>query len=325
MRREPGRGDSHAQPFAVRASIRGVGASWTESRNEPRSRRLPARSLLARSRLAQSLLALALLVGGGCTGNALPPSVWPPPDFELLVDEFEQQGASMHVVRRLRVDATGLVFYGTSGEPLVDEVTGTSLPVFSRLCLYQLERTSLRALARRLDRLGIAELSGEAASLAGSGDVGLAVRWRAFGEHRVLTCQGRARGPMVEILAEIAAHLPPGESFETRLSRPIVPVLRGVPEPARSVDGAYEACAGLLAERARLGVDAGDLLLRETFALACASGRRAQALELLERWRQEQASRSVTFSDDPRGPALDASLLMRLVPSEPGAVGAGGV
>lgn len=253
---------------------------------------------------------LSASVAAGCVGTDLPPSVWPPPDFALTVEEFHEAGSSLHVARRFHVGADGEVFYGTSSTPLVDAATGTSLPVFDSLSLYRLEPACLRALARRLDRLGIEELPETAPATGAVGADGVAITWRAFGRRRVLTARGRVRGALAEMLAVIAGHLPPEESFDVRIGRAVLPVLRGVPKPARSIQGALDA---QLARIERLGRDDAGVLL-QAFALACAAARRDVAEQLLERWQLAVAAHRSGFGIE-GDPVLDAALLTRLLPA----------
>ena len=100
----------------------------------------------------RTILLVFALFAVACGGRELAPSIWPPEDFSLVVEETREDGDRMHVIRRLQVDASGLVIYGTSSQPLVDAKTGASLPVLDRLAVYGLEPTSLRFLARKLDR-----------------------------------------------------------------------------------------------------------------------------------------------------------------------------
>tara|TARA_R110002072_G_scaffold291959_1_gene460334 strand:+ start:30786 stop:31607 length:822 start_codon:yes stop_codon:yes gene_type:complete len=251
------------------------------------------------------LIAISAGLLTGCIGNGLLPSVWPPDNFRLVVEEVQRDGGSAHVIRRLQVIADGTVIYGTSSKPLVDAATGVSWPVFDRLSIYRLEPKCVRALARRIDRLGISDVIVPASAVAqgvgaGPGTVGpgLTVQWQAFGSQRVLPSSGRLRGAMAEIMAVIASHLPPGESFATEMSRPIVPVLRGVPEPKV---GAAEA---LLAFNERMAEDPEDGgLVLAAYALACSAGERRHAETLLQRWLLLERSkpRSPGFSDDAAG------------------------
>ena len=249
------------------------------------------------------LVAISGLLAASCVGEGLPPSVWPPPNFRLVVEELSREGRSAHVVRRFQVNAEGTVIYGTSSQPLVDSGTGASWPVFDRLSVYRLEPKCVRALARRLDRAGIGELVVPAAGAESGSGVGLVVRWRAFEERRDLPSSGRLRGLMADIMAIVSAHLPDGESFEIEQSKPVVTVLRGVPVPVEDAAGA------LAAYREQLNADPGDEdVLLATYALACSVGERAEAERLLAQWIELKAGESSSgFEDSQSWPSLIAS------------------
>lgn len=252
------------------------------------------------------LIVISAVLLAGCVGNGLPPSVWPPNNFRLVVEEVQREGASAHVIRRLQVVADGTVIYGTSSTPLVDAATGASLPVFDRLSVYRLEPKCVRALARRIDRLGISDFVVPASAVGqgvGQGvGPGLTLQWQAFGSQRVVPSSGRLRGQMAEIMAVVASHLPPGEAFATEMSRPIVPVLRGVPEPTSGVVDALLAFNERIAE----DPDDGDLVLA-AYALACSAGERRHAEMLLASWLQLERSkpRQPGFADNGGG-GIDA-------------------
>lgn len=257
------------------------------------------------------LIATSGLLLAACIGDGLPPSVWPPPNFRLVVEQLSREGHSVHVVRRFHVDAEGTVIYGTSSQPLIDSTTGASWPVFDRLSVYRLEPKCVRALARRINRIGIGKLVVPASEVEPEGGSGLIVRWRAFEQQRDLPSSGRLRGQMAEIMAIVSAHLPDGESFEIEMSRPVVTVLRGVPAPAESAEGA------LAAYRDRLAADPGneDVLLA-TYALACVVGGRAEAERLLNQWTELKSGASTTgFGDNPADtPAARAKVLAGFLP-----------
>ncbi|MAD32761.1 MAG: hypothetical protein CMJ88_03255 [Planctomycetes bacterium] len=258
----------------------------------------------------RTILLVFALFAVACGGRELAPSIWPPEDFSLVVEETREDGDRMHVIRRLQVDASGLVIYGTSSQPLVDAKTGASLPVLDRLAVYGLEPTSLRFLARKLDRLGIATMSPPTTAV--SSGLGVAVTWEAFAQRRVLTSTGRPRGALGEVLALLAAHLPPGESFDTKMTRPVVPVLQGVPSPVTDAGGALAALGERLGERPE---DAG--LLLSSFALACRVGDRSEADRLLDRWQAvaSAAAGSAGFAaDTDKAVAARAEVFRRLLP-----------
>lgn len=245
-----------------------------------------------------------------CASGDLPPSIWPPSNFELVVDELQVGDGALHVVRRLAVDASGVVIYGTSSQPLVDEDSGLSLPVFDRLSIYQLEPMATRSLARKLDRAGIGDLVVPAPDAAS--ERGVSIVWRAFGERRVLSAGGRLRGGLGEVMALAAAHLPPGEAFDVQMSRPVVPVLRGAPAPVEGAQGALDALLEQVARRPNDGA-----LLLDAYALACRAGEADVAGRLLVRWERAQraAKPAGAFVDGAaRAPTLQADALRRFLP-----------
>jgi hypothetical protein len=253
-----------------------------------------------------------LAIGAACTSSALPDSIWPPADFELTVEEVRIADGAANVVRRFRARADGLVAYATAPRSVVDPETGTALPVFERLAVYRLVPTSIRALARRIDRCGILELDrvqGERGAVDGPS---LVVLWQAFGRNQLITVRGRVHGAMAEVLSIVRAHLPDGENFDlpALAERPVVPVVRGVPTPREDAAGALQAHQDLLAQRPD-----DPTLLVDAFALACALGRRATAEALLAQWLEATAverRRQALFPEDE--PGLQPRLLERLLP-----------
>ena len=257
------------------------------------------------------LIAIPGLLLAACIGDGLSPSVWPPPNFRLVVEELSGEGRSVHVVRRFQVDAEGTVIYGTSSQPLIDSATGDSWPVFDRLSVYRLEPKCVRALARRIDGIGIGELVIPLSGIEPESVPGLRLRWRAFEQQGYLPSSGRLRGQMAEIMATVSAHLPDGESFQIEMSKPVVTVLRGVPAPVEGAEGA------LAAYRQRLDVDPGDEeVLLATYALACFVGERSEAERLLEQWTELKAGQQTPgFGDNPEDtPQARAKVLARFLP-----------
>jgi hypothetical protein len=253
-------------------------------------------------------IALALPVAA-CASSALAPTIWPPPDFQCQVEEVELRGDVLQVVRRVRVDASGLVVYGTAERSVVDPQTKLALPVFERLAIYRLEPASARLFARRIHEHGVDKIETLQGERGAADASGLVLRWRAFGSNRTITARGRVSGPMAYVLSVVAAHLPPGERLALPGvdERPVVSVLRGVPEPL------LDAAAALRAHEAMLptACDEEPMLL-DSYALACAIGDRAAAEALLERWAGLAAQRSRSFPDSP---GLDVDALRRLLPA----------
>lgn len=254
---------------------------------------------------------ISALCALSCVGGGLAPSIWPPSDFSLVVEESRGDGDAVQVVRQLYVQASGVVIYGTSSRPLIDEEAGVSLPVLERMSIYQLEPASVRSLARKLNRAGIGAPVSPAAT--NSDSVVLSILWRGFAERSALVSSGRPRGSIGEVIALVAGHLPAGESFDTKMTRPVVSVLSGAPAPKDDAFGAYAAL------RTQLEVSPEDpVLLLDAFALACRLGEGGAATALLERWQaaaQAEFEDSGADEDATDAPAKRAAAFRRLLPA----------
>lgn len=265
------------------------------------------------SRASFAIVCVALL-SVSCE-TAVADSIWPPADFELSVEELRAEGAEVQVVRRFRVRADGVVFYGTSTHSLVEPGSKTRLPVFERIAIYQLEPQCTRSLARRIERCGVVELDGvQGERGAGAdGDASAVVTWCALGQRKVLTARGKVHGAMAEILAIVGAHFPDGERLGIPgvTDRGMASVLRGVPVPQQDAAGALAAQRDLL-ER----VPSDRMLVLDTFALACHLGRREVAAALLAQWAamtaDERREQELFPEDEFR---LTPKILERLLPS----------
>jgi hypothetical protein len=274
------------------------------------------------------LALLAAVTAAGCASDDLAPSIWPPPDFVCIVEELQETDGLVQVVRRFRIGADGIVVHARAAAPLVDAETGTMLPVWDRVSAYRLVPSSLRAFARRLDRLGIGEMDITQGERRSDSKQAVSINWTAFGAQRRVFARGRVFGPMADVLATVMAHLPDGErlSVPGLEGRPIVPVLRGVPKPVADVDGALRLHQQLLVDRSE-----DTELLLATFALACRAGRRELAQGLAQQWLEvEQKVRaeasSGTFPDGGQLLLVEVGVLQRLLPppaaATPAAVGA---
>ncbi|MFO1031715.1 MAG: hypothetical protein U1F60_11590 [Planctomycetota bacterium] len=237
----------------------------------------------------------------GCVSDDPPATIWPPKGFEFVAEEVVQVGNRLDTVRKFRLTGDGLAVYGTSTRPLTttDGDRELSLPVFDRLDVYRLVPSAVRAFARRLHRHGFFALpefpTNAPAAGAPTGMVLLRVR-SVDGEHQV-ALHGRVRGTLAELVRVVEAHLPEQERFGgvEGDSRTVVRVLRGVPPPRQDLAGALGAHFLLLDER---GED--PAVLADAFALACRSGSRSLAEDLLTRWQRAvgPAARPV-FADEP--------------------------
>ncbi|MEM7200003.1 MAG: hypothetical protein AAF628_07045 [Planctomycetota bacterium] len=226
--------------------------------------------------LVAAMLAALFGAGASCLAPAQRETQWPPVDFHLEV--VARQGS--RELKRVRFFADGLVLYGEVTEWLDGD--GLDVPVFGRLCAYQLRPKSIRQLSRLLERAGFYEIL--PADLVAAADVGatavVGVRWRAFAEQRSLVAAASGGGGgLVRALHVINAFLPAGRGF--RLAEMIGEVepahLVGVPAPEESLSGALDVHLDLVSTRPD---DAG--LLLHAFGLAIANDREPVAGELLD-------------------------------------------
>jgi len=252
------------------------------------------------------MLLLLLLLLTACSAAGVPASQWPPPDFELIVEEQEPLVAARAPTRWFRVRADGLVVYGTAVDQLGGGHGSPGLPVLSRMSIYELVPECTRSLAMFLERSRIREQDPTQGSEAEGNGGRVVVRCRAFGDTTEVTLHGRVHGAMAGILGLINAHLPAGEAFAAagaeERGRP--GLLRSVPTPVEDAAGALAAVEALLAQQA------GDRwLLQQAFALACHLQLRRQAEQWLAQWSQaERASETADRSAFWR-PGLLAALL----------------
>lgn len=242
----------------------------------------------------------------------VPPSIWPPPDFGLTVEQVDHELDAVQVTKRFRVRADGLVVYGTATTSVVGGDPDLHLPVFDRLAVYQLEPQCTRALARRIERCGILDLDpvqGERGTVAGPSVV---VAWQALGQRKLLSASGPVHGAMAEILAIVDAYLPEGERLDLPgvADRNLPRVLRGVPGPRADASGALEVHRALLQKNP---VDSETAL--DAFVLACHLGHRQLAEALLAQWAAattEQRRVQSAFADV--GGSLAPEVLGTLLP-----------
>ena len=253
---------------------------------------------------------LALLGGAACRTDTLPPSIWPPADFALTVEELALDRGEVRAVRRFRATADGLVVYGVASRNVVNPETGAALPVFDRLSIYRLVPTCVRALARGVEQAGVTKLDKAQGERGADGDSGgLVLTWQAFGRLDKITARGRVHGPMARILGLVAAHLPDGERFglPELADLAVVAKLRGVPPPRTDARGA------LLALREQLDGHPDDrATVLDAFALACAVGDRRIAQQLLATWQDLAPPASSSFPDEVA--TLTAEVLQRMLP-----------
>lgn len=256
----------------------------------------------------------------GCAAEELAPTIWPPADFRIEYEELAERAGRVVAVRRFAVDASGLAVYATMTQVVVEpELEPTpaanpraplALPVYGRLCAYQLVPECTRALARKLQRLGIGTLDLGPADRRDGTAPGARLRWRSFADARELGVATDVEWALGEILHVLAAHLPPGEPplVGCDPARKVEPVVQDVPPPTVDAD------AHTFWRQRALAAPDNDALWAAAFAAAVAagagdgditSGRLAK--DVLQGWRAARQGR-------PLAPPWSDEALQRMVP-----------
>jgi hypothetical protein len=263
--------------------------------------------------LPRPLLWVLSAAVAACVSEQAPvASIWPPPDFRLVLEERGEEAGHSLVHRRFAVGADGVCVYARAAEAdvLEDAPTGTRLPVYRTMCVYQLLDVSTRLLARKVHKRGVLELDAVQGDQHETLGRSLRLFYRAFENERTVVASGQIHGSMARVLSVINTHLPRGEEFllpgVTAEAEP--EILVGVPAPVDDLAGALACHLDLLRTRA----DDTELLLA-AFALACRAGQRETAQALLARWvaATAPATAAAPFQDVPR---LTADVLERLLP-----------
>lgn len=220
----------------------------------------------------------------GCIGDpANVPSQWPPADFELLVEEVGTPAEGLRALRSFMVLADGTAVYRLAPEGLAVPGTDIVLPVFRVISSYRMLRETTRILSRELTLEGIAQLGEVGAGRGGDAGAVLRIRYRGFGDDRLVGASGMIHGALVRVLRSINAFLPAGEQF-------VLPGMTGERAPTllRGVPPLRDDLAGALAFTEHLAAQYPDIdsLPLDAYALACKQGDRTLALQLLERWER---------------------------------------
>ena len=253
----------------------------------------------------------------GCTTEELAPTIWPPADFRIEYEERAERDGRFVPVRRFTVDAQGLAIYATATSVVVDPQPAAdgagaalALPVYGRVCAYQLVPECTRALARKLSRLGIGTLDSGAADRRDGAAPAARLRWRAFADSRTIDIATDVEWALGEIVHLLAAHLPPGEQALVGCdpARKIEPVLQAVPAPTIAADA-----IDFWRQRAVAEPD-DDALWAAAFACAVQAGGGSGDLtsgrlanDVLQSWRASRQGR-------PLAPPWSDEALQRMVP-----------
>lgn len=214
------------------------------------------------------IVLICLVWLAGCVASPESRSKYPPVDFRLGLE----WAAGPQVKRRASIDAQGLVIVREADKSLRSEDGSLALPVFHRICVYQLHARSIRSLSRWLDQENVKDLKLPADPNPPDGDVKVVKFELVYSRNVVnLVARGTAFGQLRRVLRAINAFLPEQAGFpngdldtERAASRvqDVPPFLEDDEEEAPSYSYHRERLEGGFAE---------ESWQRDTFALACAT------------------------------------------------------
>lgn len=254
---------------------------------------------------------LPILHGGCINDPADAPSLWPPNDFELVVEEFITEASGLRVARSFLVAADGTALYRIAPRALIDPAGEFVLPVYRVVSCYRLVPETTRLLSRKLETEGFTRLDPVQGDQRVTGGTSYRVSSRGFGVTTTVAASGMIHGDLVRVMREINTFLPPGEQFAPPgLNGEHLPSrLRGVPAPRDDLPGALEFMRGFAAERPQQ-----PELWLDAYALACRAGERELALQLLDAWERARGEPAHEQQLFPEGARLERAQLERVLP-----------
>ena len=212
---------------------------------------------------------LGIACSSGCTIAPESGSLFPPDDFQLNLEYRVIQDSKSQVKRQATIDAGGLVIVREADDALRSGDGTLVLPVFGRLCVYQLHPRSIRKLARWLDHEAVKDMALPVDGESSADDSSEVAFGLVYSKNVVtLVARGPVFGQLRRVLRTVnsflpdSAGIPNGDLAEDRAAsqvQDVPPLVESVPE-------------ALAYHRQRL--EHGPVepsWRRETFALACAA------------------------------------------------------
>jgi len=214
------------------------------------------------------LLSLAWLTG--CAASPESRSLYPPENFRLNLEYRVEGDGGSQVKRRASIDAQGLVIVREADTSLRSADGSLAMPVFRRICVYQLHARSIRSLSRWLDQENVKDFNLPDDLDPPAGDVEVVEFGLVYSDNEViLVTHGRVFGQMRRVLRAINAFLPEQAGFPNgdlaadRAPSRVQDVPPLLDSPVAALAYHQERLQGGFAENS---------WRRDTFALACAAG-----------------------------------------------------
>jgi len=214
------------------------------------------------------LLSLAWLTG--CAASPESRSLYPPENFRLNLEYRVEGDGGSQVKRRASIDAQGLVIVREADTSLRSDDGRLAMPVFRRICVYQLHARSIRSLSRWLDQENVKDFNPLDDLNPPDGEVKVVECGLVYSDNVVsLVTRGRVFGQMRRVLRAINAFLPEQAGFPNGDEDD-----ERAPSRVQDVPPILDKMVVALAyhqERLQGGF-AENSWRRDTFALACAAG-----------------------------------------------------
>jgi hypothetical protein len=218
-------------------------------------------------------------------------SLYPPGDFHLTLEYRVERDSGVQVKRRVSIDSEGLVIVREADASFRSADGSQVLPIFRRICVYELHARSTRSLSRWLSQENVKELSLASDVKPQGVEIPVVEFGLVYSQNAVnAVARGPVRGPLRRVLRAINAFLPApaalpnGDDLATRAESRV----QDVPELQDSIADA------LSYHLQRQSDETGGLQWqRDCFALACAAGNWAAATETLAAMSLDASERVV--------------------------------
>ncbi len=234
-----------------------------------------------------------LLLFAGCFGPTEAESLYPPEDFYLTLEYRLESDSGGQVKRRVSIDSKGLVIVREADASFRSDDGSQVLPIFRRICVYELHARSIRSLSRWLSQEHVKELNLASEVKPQGVEVSVVEFGLVYAQNVVKgVARGTMRGPLRRVVRAVNAFLPAQAAFPNgdELAARAESRVQDVPLLQDSVTDALSYHLQHLSEGS-----ADSQWQRDSFALACAARNWVVATETLANMSQLDASERVAY------------------------------
>ena len=221
---------------------------------------------MGKSILYAALVSLSPVLLPGCYGPAAAESLWPPEDFRLDLKYAVCEEGPEQVRQSALILADGLVVYREADLSLRNSDATIQLPVYQRLCVYQLAPQSIRSLSRELHRVPVLEVQRVVNPPTEADYHRIDFHLTYKGNEVDVELRDELPGLASRVLGVVNGYLPAehGITMPRVAPYPTENRVQDVPDIGDSVEGALDYHRRWLADN-----PASAEILSDTFALAC--------------------------------------------------------